>query len=115
MLNLKRFLLLKIVFSTIQLSNAIKLGLSRFEAQMNTPVYASYQVFAQQPSRELCLSVIDYMVWAVWWAFFYGEMNYYKTVEDKVSFLVDVYDEEKRPNNRYNRKNPFDIKKATPL
>lgn len=97
------------------LSNAIRSGIERFETKMNQPIHTSYQVFAQQPSREPCLSVTDYMLWAVQRAYVYGEMQYYKTVEEKVSFLVDLYDEEKRPNNRYNRKNRFDIKKATPL
>jgi hypothetical protein len=39
-------------------------------------------------------------------------MRFYKFVEDKVSFLWDIYDFGKKP---YCRKNPFDVKKAAPL
>jgi hypothetical protein len=55
------------------------------------------------------------MNWAVYQAFTRGEMRFYKTIEEKVSLLVDLYDITKYPNNWYSRKNPFDIRKATPL
>jgi hypothetical protein len=55
------------------------------------------------------------MNWAVYRAFTRGEMRYYRAVEDKVSLLVDSYDHAKYPKNWYNRKNPFDISKITPL
>jgi hypothetical protein len=64
---------------------------------------------------EPCLQVIDYMNWAVYRAFVRNEMRYYKFVEDKVSLLVDLYDKGKYPRNWYNRGNPFDMKKASPL
>ncbi len=38
-------------------------------------------------------------------------MRYYNFVEDKISFLWDIYDFGKKP---YCRKNPFDVKKAAP-
>jgi hypothetical protein len=42
-------------------------------------------------------------------------MRYYRAIEDKISLLIDLYDEENYPHNWYNRKNPFDAKKITPL
>jgi hypothetical protein len=36
-------------------------------------------------------------------------------IENKVSLLVDLYDTEKYPANWYNRSNPFDINKTSPL
>jgi hypothetical protein len=42
-------------------------------------------------------------------------MRYYRVIEDKVSLLVDLYDTARYPQNWYNRKNPFDINKVTPL
>ena len=42
-------------------------------------------------------------------------MQYYRFVEDKVSLLVDLYDIARYPKNWYNRDNPFDIEKASPL
>jgi len=59
--------------------------------------------------------VHDYMNWAVYRAFTRGEMRYYRVVEEKVSLLVDLYDTAQYPHNWYTRKNPFDIKKITPL
>jgi hypothetical protein len=97
------------------LREAIQTGILRFEAKLNKTVDTTFEVLAQQPGREPCLSVSDYMLWAVQRAFTRGEMQYYRTVEEKVSFLVDIYDEERRPHNKYSRKYPFDIKKTTPL
>jgi hypothetical protein len=97
------------------LSKAIEAGIERFEAKVKAPVNTTFSVVAQTPQGEPCLSVIDYLNCAVYRAYVKGEMDYYKMVEDKVSSLVDLYDDEVRPKNRYNRKNPFDIKKTTPL
>ena len=74
-----------------------------------------FEVQAQTPSGEPCLSIVDYANWAVYRAFTQGEMRYYRTIEDKVCLLVDLYDTAKYPKNWYNRGNPFDITKITPL
>jgi len=97
------------------LSRAIQRGIERFEEKWDTRVTTTFKVQAQTPKGEPCLSVIDYMNWAVYRAFTRGEMRYYRVVEDKVSLLVDLYDITKYPHNWYTRKNPFDIKKITPL
>jgi hypothetical protein len=97
------------------LSGAIRRGIERFEQKWSAQVTTTYKVEAQTPTGEPCLSVIDYMNWAVYRAFTRGEMRYYRVVEEKVSLLVDLYDTTKYPRNWYTRKNPFDIKKITPL
>ena len=97
------------------LSQAIQGGVQRFEQRWGVPVTTTFHVQAQTPSGEPCLSVIDYMNWAVYRAFTAGEMRYYTAVEDKVSLLVDLYDTKNYPGNWYNRKNRFDTKKMTPL
>jgi hypothetical protein len=97
------------------LESAVKLGIRRFEAKWRTEVNTDVAVLTQTPVGEPCLQVIDYMNWAVYRAFVRGEMRYYKFVEDKVSLLVDLYDSGNYPKNWYNRDNPFDIKKASPL
>ena len=99
----------------LPLSNAIQAGIAGFEEKWKASVTATFEVQAQTPVGEPCLSVIDYMNWAVYRAFTRGEMRYYKTVEDKVSLVVDLYDADKYPKSWYNRKNPFDAKKITPL
>ncbi|MGB8214333.1 MAG: DUF3800 domain-containing protein [Anaerolineales bacterium] len=97
------------------LSEAIRLGLQRFEDKWGQPVITAFEVQAQTPKGEPCLSVIDYMNWAVYRAFTRGDMGYYQTIEDKVSLLVDLYDTQKYPKNWYSRRNKFDLKKITPL
>lgn len=99
----------------LPLSQAIQRGIRRFEEKWNRQVTSTFDVQAQTPSGEPCLSIIDYMNWAVYRAFTRGEMGYFKTIEEKVSLLVDLYDTTRYPNNWYHRRNPFHIKKITPL
>ena len=97
------------------LSEAIRRGIKRFEQKWSAQVTTTFRLQAQTPKGEPCLSVIDYMNWAVYRAFTRGEMRYYRAVEEKVSLLVDLYDTSRYPDNWYTRKNPFDAKKITPL
>jgi hypothetical protein len=97
------------------LMQAIQSGIRRFETKWGMPVNTTIEVQAQRPSGEPCLSIIDYMNWAVYRAFTRGEMHFYRTIEEKVSLLVDLYDTMKYPLNWYNRRNPFDTTKITPL
>jgi hypothetical protein len=99
----------------IPLANAIERGIRRFEQRWQASVATTITLQAQTPRGEPCLSVIDYMNWAVYRAFTRGEMRYYNTVADKVSLLVDLYDQANYPHNWYNRRAPFDAKKITPL
>lgn len=97
------------------LQQAIQRGVQEFENTWKTKVTTRISAQAQVPSDEPCLSVTDYMNWAVYRAFTRGEMRYYRVVESKVSLLVDLYDRAKYPKNWYNRKNSFDVNKITPL
>jgi hypothetical protein len=99
----------------LPLQNAIRAGVSRFEARWQTTVSTRITVSAQTPLGEPCLQVVDYMNWAVYRAFVKGEMRYYQYVEDKVSLLVDLYDTKNYPHNWYSRDNPFDTNKVSPL
>jgi len=99
----------------VPLLQAIRQGLQRFEQKWDHTVTTKFEVQAQTPSGEPCLSIVDYANWAVYRAFTRGEMRYYRAIEDKVSLLVDLYDTAKYPKNWYNRGNPFDITKITPL
>jgi hypothetical protein len=99
----------------VPLESAIRLGMSKFEAKWRTEVNTDVTVLTQTPVGEPCLQVIDYMNWAVYRAFVKSEMRFYTFIEDKVSLLVDLYDSGNYPKNWYNRDNPFDIKKASPL
>lgn len=90
-------------------------GIHRFEKKTSSKVETDHRVAIQVPSDEPCLSVVDYVNWAVYRAYTKGEMNYFNVIREKVSWLVDLYDDDSRPHHRYSRKNPFDITKITPL
>lgn len=94
---------------------AIKRGVHAFENKVGKSVTTNFEVLAHRPRGEPCLSIIDYLNWAVYRAFTKREMRYFRAIEDKVSLLVDWYDHANYPNNWYSRRNPFDIEKTTPL
>jgi hypothetical protein len=98
-----------------QLEQAIRRGVSTFEAHWQTTVDTEIRVEPQTAMGEPCLQVIDYMNWAVYRAFVKREMRYYRFVEEEVSLLVDLYDVANYPNNFYHHKNPFQIEKTSPL
>lgn len=95
---------------------AIQTSLLHFEQKHNAKVETETKVFVQIPSEEPCLQIVDYMNWIIYRAFTKGEMRYFDFLKEKVSFVCDIYDFEKYPNNFYNKKsNPFDITKISPL
>jgi hypothetical protein len=55
------------------------------------------------------------MNWAVQRAFIKQETRFYKLVEDKISYLVDIYDFDNYPRNFFSRKKKLDITKISPL
>jgi hypothetical protein len=96
------------------LEEAIRKARIRFEDKHKVRAdCTTFDIEPQSPKGEPCLSVIDYMNWAVYRAFTRREMRYYSYIEDKVSLLRDIFEKEKRPP--YSRRNPFHIKKAAPL
>lgn len=97
------------------LEQAIRRGVDKFELRWDTKVQTEMRIDPQTGVGEPCLQVIDYMNWAVYRAFVKREMRFYKFVEDKVSLLVDLYDQAKYPLSYYTRENPFDIEKTSPL
>ncbi|MBI3913343.1 MAG: DUF3800 domain-containing protein [Chloroflexi bacterium] len=99
----------------VRFEEAIQRGVSKFEARWNTKLQTGISIDPQTAIGEPCLEVIDYMNWAVYRAFVKQEMRYYRFVEEKVSLLVDHYDNAKYPRNWYTRDNPFDIEKVSPL
>ena len=96
------------------LQAAIQRGVQRFEQKWGLPIATKVSVQPQTPAGEPCLSLVDYVNWAVYRACVRGEMRYYRVIADKVDLLVDLYDTAKYPKNWYTRKNPFDTNKITP-
>lgn len=97
------------------LEEAIQKAVLNFEKKWKVKVDSKINVYPQSPSGEPCLQVIDYINWAVQRAYIKGDMRFYKFIEEKVSYLVDIYDTDKYPKNFYNRKNKFDVNKISPL
>jgi hypothetical protein len=97
------------------LAGAISRSIERFEHKWGTTVETNHTIYPQTPQGEPCLSVVDYMNWAVQRAFIRREMRYFDFIADKVSLVVDLYDNAVYPNNWYSRRNRFHIDKASPL
>ena len=55
-------------------------------ARSNTTV----KVEPQNPKGEPCLSVIDYVGWAVQRAYESGDMKYYRLIEDKIGIIIEL-------------------------
>ncbi len=97
------------------LEDAIQRAVCKFETKWKVKIDSKINVYPQSPSGEPCLQVIDYINWAIQRAYIKGDMRFYKFIEDKVSYLVDIYDNDKYPKNFYSRRNKFDIIKISSL
>lgn len=94
---------------------SIKEAILAFELKNNKKIETETEIFVQTPPVEPCLQIIDYMNWALYRAYTKNENRYLDFTKEKVSFICDIYDFEKYPNNFYSKNNVFDIKKASPL
>ena len=99
----------------IPLENAIQSALNYTENKLNTVIDSNQKVLPQTPSGEVCLQIVDYCNWAIQRAFLNNEMRYYNFMKEKFGLIVDLYDYKKGWKNFYSKKNPFDIKKISPL
>jgi len=99
----------------IPLEQAIQTASHRFESKWGTKVTTTVSIQAQQPSGEPCLSIVDYMNWAVYRAYTRREDRFYNAVATKVSSIIEIYDLQGNGQNFFNKRNPFDLNKITPL
>ena len=97
------------------LEEAIHNSLLYTEAKLNHNIESTQKILPQTPSGELCLQIIDYCNWAIHRAFVHNDMRYYNFLKEKYGLIVDLYDYKKKWKNFYTKKNPFDIKKISPL
>lgn len=97
------------------LEQAIQKALNYTESKLNTTIDSTQKILPQTPSGEVCLQIVDYCNWAVQRAFLQNDMRYYKFLKEKFGLIVDLYDYKKGWKNFYSKKNPFDIKKISPL
>jgi len=99
----------------LPLEQAIKNAITLFESKWNKKVSSKINIYPQSPVGEPCLQIIDYINWAVQRAFIKKETRFYKYIEPKIKYMVDIYDTDYYPKNFYNSKNTFDINKISPL
>jgi hypothetical protein len=100
------------------LGAAISDGAMRFQTRWKTEVQTTVEIESTQPIQEPLLQVVDYTNWAVYRAFERNEMRYFDYLRDRFELVVDLYDKAnyRGGKNFYTRdRNPFDIKKASPL
>ncbi|HKG59917.1 MAG TPA: hypothetical protein VKB05_09160 [Pyrinomonadaceae bacterium] len=117
---LHRFKINRICFSSrgsrarrLPLEQAIYKAKHDFEEYYGKRIVGtSFQVQAQSPAGEPCLSIIDYVAWALQRAYIRGESRYFEYIEDKVSYICDLREGK---TTRYSRKNRFDINRAALL
>jgi hypothetical protein len=98
------------------LSEAIQNATLAFERRYETKINTHTDIFPQTMSGEPCLQVADYMLWALQRAYNYNEPRYLEFVDEKVSFIWDIYDPKiPAKKNRYHSRNKFSLNKISPL
>lgn len=97
---------------------AVQAGAQRFRQKWGTDVSTRLNIKTLNSSQDFMLQVVDYANWSVQRAFERGEMRYFNFLRDKFELIWDVFDKKnyKGGGNFYDRsRNPFEIKKASPL
>ena len=98
------------------MKNALENAKNNFSEKWgNNNINNKIRIFIQEPSQIQPLQIIDYLIWTINRIYEKQDMRYYNYIKDKISSIVDIFDNEKYPNNFYNKKNPFDIKKISPI
>jgi uncharacterized protein DUF3800 len=86
-----------------------------FNEKWNKESNSDMKIFIQEPSQIVPLQIIDYIIWTIYRVYTKNEMRYYNFIQEKIKIVVDIFDGKKYPNNFYNRKNPLDVKKISPI
>lgn len=108
------------------LRTAVEAGTQKFRDKYKGAAVTKVNIDTSQPAQEPVLQAIDYVLWAVQRAFERSEMRFFEYMRDKIELVWDVYDFKKLKQMQkskdkglsviYDRtKNPFDIKKVSPL
>lgn len=99
----------------VHLEQAIRSAVLSFESKHNTKIETATKILIQVPTDEPCLQIIDYMNWALQRAYTAKDMRYLSFIDEKISFICDIYDFDKYPKNFYSKSNKFDINRISPL
>lgn len=77
----------------INLDRALELALERARRKHQTEGLTTKIVFdVTEPTREVLLTVADYLSWSVQRVFEMGDTTFYDVVRDRVSVVQDIYD-----------------------
>lgn len=98
------------VTRNIVFERALQTATARF-LKRKTPAQVKTKVVfnVQSPRTEPLLTVADYLCWAVQRVFERGEMRYYHFIADKISLVIDLYDDTRYEHsaNYYTERNPL--------
>jgi hypothetical protein len=95
------------------LEKAIWRAKGRFEQRYNVSRdLTTFSIRPQRLSGEPCLSIADYMTWAVYRAIVNDDSRYYDLLSSKISFLETRFVPEMK--HVYCRKNPLDVRAVPP-
>ncbi len=104
---------------TIVRENNMKDALNRakenFKMKWGKENSCEIRTFIQEPSQIQALQIIDYLLWTINRVYEKEDMRYYNFIKDKISTIIDIFDQKNYPKNFYNKKNPFDINKISPI
>lgn len=91
------------------IENSIKMYNKTTKKNNVSPDY-SCSVVPSKSTPEM--SIVDYMLWALQRYIIKKDNKYFKLLENKFIFIIDLYDSKVKGRRFYNYKNPFDLKKA---
>lgn len=86
---------------------AIEQAMESFRRKWGRENENTIRCFIQPASNMPQLQAIDYMVWSVYRAYTAGEFRFYNFMRNRISLVLDIFDEENYPNNYYTSKNPL--------
>lgn len=78
---------------SINLDRALEMALERARRKHPTDTLTTKVVFdVSEPTREVLLTVADYLSWSVQRVFETGDTTFYDVVRDRISVVQDIYD-----------------------
>lgn len=90
---------------------ALKKAIQRFKKAKGEDKEVKTEVIfnVNYPTNDPLLNVADYFCWAIQRVFEKGETRYYNFLKEKISLVIDIYDDNKyeKWGNYYNPKNPL--------
>ncbi len=99
----------------LPLTEAVNKAAVSFGEMYDNGADTTVTVQCQSPTGEPCLQAADYFLWAIQRVFTKREDRFYKTLQDQIEVVWDLYDTDKYPKNIYTKKYPLEPDKFSPL